>query len=108
VNSQLIADLEAARALIDTPEKWWQMGGHNAGATHNCTCAGLAVSNSCEITPDDVWYEQDSTERRRACYAALGFVGVCDMAAWNDAPERTHAEVMALFDRAIANERSKA
>lgn len=27
---------------------------------------------------------------------------------WNDAPERTHAEVLALYDKAIATERGKA
>ena len=27
---------------------------------------------------------------------------VCEIPSWNDAPERTHAEVLDAFDRAIA------
>ena len=100
MNHQLIADLERARALIDTPEKWWQSGGHNWRAEHECLCAGLAIEEAC-IGPGG-W------DREGECYSALGFGGMRDIAKWNDAPERTHAEVLATFDRAIANERSKA
>jgi hypothetical protein len=36
-------------------------------------------------------------ERLRAAIGNLSIPG------WNDAPERTHAEVLAAFDRAISN-----
>ena len=34
-------------------------------------------------------------------------IGSHEIVPWNDAPERTHAEVMAAFDRAIAAEQAK-
>lgn len=88
--SRSVADaLRAAKALIDTPEKW-----------------------SCR---DGAWYRPEETGKRCVVIAltdadsfnaiplfkrANGFVA--DVAKWNDAPERTHADVMQAFDRAIA------
>ena len=34
-------------------------------------------------------------------YSALGFKTLGELVTWNDAPERTHAEVLARFDEAI-------
>lgn len=110
MNPQLIADLEAARALIDTPEKWIKgMGAHSA--------SGMPVSI---FGPDAVSFSivgayarscgRGNVDREYAVICALrAAMGVDElMYLWNDAPERTHAEVLELFDKAIANERSKA
>lgn len=44
----------------------------------------------------------------RALDALRDAIGGTDtVIAWNDAPERTHAEVLAAFDKAIAAERAK-
>ncbi len=94
MNPQLIADLEAARALIDSPEKWGKGAQVRSGG---CNCIYTALR--CGMF------------RAVKCLDALGFAGatsISDVWKWNDAPERTHAEVLELFDRAIANERSKA
>ena len=113
MNPQLIADLERARALIDTPEKWNKTGSSATDASGNavpacsddarCFCVFGAIRRAVS----------EHTHREDAClsrlYLSLGFTnGPERLFRWNDAPERTHAEVLAAFDRAITNERSKA
>lgn len=84
--------LIAARALIDTPEKWVK------GRKYGCWCARDAI---IAVAPD----EPRSTNSALATLKrAIGRPGIV---SWNDAPERTHAEVMAAFDRAIAAEQAK-
>lgn len=94
MNEQLVADLKAARALIDTPEKWIQLspGGHNYDTkTPGCTCVANAMYFSCG----------ENSVRQNAMLRAFGFDRLGLIWAWNDAPERTHADVMAAFDKAI-------
>ena len=80
--------LIAARALIDTPEKWIK------GSSRNGQGGYCALGAMDKIGPES------------GCYLALrsalpseepGFV-----AAYNDLPTTTHADILALFDRAIA------
>ncbi len=89
-------NLIAARALIDTPEKWGK------GPDRDCFCAVDALT--------DVAYETDFDD---ADHHLLGrFLPVdyapdpsdwnCPVAQFNDDPATTHADIMALFDRAIA------
>jgi hypothetical protein len=79
-----VADvLRRARALIDTPEKWCQ-GQCELG---EAKCALGAILGA------DPNYA--------AAALALNRVVAPNIPAWNDAPERTHADVMAAFDRAI-------
>lgn len=101
---QTLADqLRAARALIDTPEKWIR----NAWA-RTSTRGRLALS----------W-----ADSRAKCFCVGGAIRRSDGRRWplaevvlrdaittghstiyglNDDPTTTHADVMALFDRAIA------
>ena len=85
-----VADLlRRARALVDAPEKWMK---HPRG---DRLCAGLAITFASD---GDL-----NTELR--AYHALREVAPFPnggIAQWNDAPERTHAEVLQAFDRAIA------
>ena len=97
----LVETLRAARALVDTPEKWWQKNGHNHDKDrHTCTCVGLALT-----TPQWDWGFEEEFSARRFFSATLGLPPEGDMAQevfdWNDAPERTHADVLAAFDKAI-------
>lgn len=85
--------LRRAKALIPDQEHWWQEGLSSflpgGGRTY---CAGLAISHSS----DAHW---------QASYVfskAIGGNGLSSIYDWNDAPGRTHAEVMQAFDRAIA------
>ena len=82
IKSRLIA----ARALIDQPEKWTK-------DASSCAYGALvAVSQGGEYC----WL---ASHLRRSINShggrADGIMG------WNDAPERTHAEVMRAFGRAI-------
>lgn len=82
--------LRAARALIDTPERWAQHAYNvqNPDGTR-CYCM-LGALDQVKL---------DHNETCAFLYAAIGMISI---ALWNDAPNRTHNEVMAAFDRAIA------
>lgn len=95
--------LRRAKALIAEPEKWTK--GENArdaagnwvwadSARAVCWCAQGAIN---AVAPDSLV----------ALCNALGFVNrtagvMSNIVTLNDAPTTTHADIMALFDRAIA------
>jgi hypothetical protein len=85
--------LRAAKALMDTPEKWWR--GPKIGHPTRGTCPVLAIdaaSNDRGLAPKETF----------ARAVGLDHVWPTDsIAKWNDDPKRTHAEVMEAFDRAI-------
>lgn len=81
-------DLIAAKALIDTPEKWCQ-GTATAGYGARL-CAIRAAGGARYRNKDAV----------AALKAALP-IGEKSLPRFNDSPDTTHADVMALFDRAI-------
>lgn len=98
--------LRAARELIATPERWTQGAGSRDadGVARNfnepsvtCRCLYMAVSIAAGN------YHQGQLD----AFWALGFREQSHVVGWNDAPERTHAEVMALFDAAIQAEEAK-
>lgn len=91
-------NLIAARALIDTPEKWTKnakarnAAGRSvspAGGSAVCWCGFGALVKVC-----------GPREAENVAYAA--FHGPGNIAGLNDRPETTHSDIMALFDRAIA------
>lgn len=90
--------LIAARAKIADPSNWGKgMRGGGRRSIETC-CAAEAI--------EEVAQPMTSPERHaafRALYNAAGLDWRGDMLTkWNDAPERTHAEVMAAFNLAIA------
>lgn len=86
--------LRAARALIDTPEKWGQ--GFNSRRPGTC-CALEALEAVAQTTGTDHHAADD------ALRIAVPLSGVYTT-TWNDARSTTHADVLAAFDRAIAAE----
>ena len=93
--------LKAARALIDTPEKWTR--GLNARDAHGqdvrpnsleavCFCARGAIIRSAGFEHIDAY---------ELLQNALPIGGNDFVPAYNDNPDTTHADIMALFDRAI-------
>lgn len=96
--SQLADDLRAAKALIDTPEKWCKGSYHHDGmGDAHCIVGAVMV-----VTPE-------YSKRRNMALEAIGrqtpqFDDATSgfMPRYNDAPTTTHADIMALFDRAIA------
>lgn len=93
--AQLVADLVAAKALIDTPEKWWKGSYHNDAG--DCFCAMGAVLHVTDCNP--------FSSRVRACRelleAAVPIMTRQPVGLYNDEFSTTHADIMALFDRAI-------
>lgn len=88
-----VADvLRRARALIDAPEKWIQRAAKIGGRM--CMFGALSVALGSK---DSTVPAGDKSLR----LLSLG-VGGCSVSRFNDAPERTHTEVLAAFDRAIA------
>jgi hypothetical protein len=87
-------NLIAAKALIDTPEKWIKGSFHKAG----CFCAVGALGMASNGNPENWGYDE-----REALLRALPVDAVAySVALFNDDPDTTHADIMALFDRAIA------
>lgn len=81
--------LRRARALIDTPDKWCQGRYHKPTGRH---CSLGAMNKAMGRGKSDGFAE-------RALYAAAAEMGDGSVVLYNDT--HTHAEVMALFDRAI-------
>lgn len=93
--SQIADDLRAAKTLIDTPEKWAQ----DAGEQGRCYCASTALSVGVGLGPHNPRY----TEAMSALRLAGGFGSEEEVIAFNDRGSTTHADILALFDRAIAS-----
>ena len=89
-------NLIAARALIDTPEKW---GKEDYEPRPGCFCIfgaiakvkGVEASPIVEGGPENEFLEEALPD---------DFDG--GVVAFNDDPFTKHADIMALFDRAIA------
>lgn len=82
--------LRKARALIDASEKWCQGWGDGG---RRCVLHALA-----DVSPDGV-YDRKASSLLSKC---AGWNSPLSLGYWNDRPGRTHAEVLALMDRAIA------
>lgn len=91
-------DLIAARALIDTPEKWCkEVNRYEKNGVVISRCAIEAVSAS---TADNHAFHAARVALIDAMPRAP--TGTFDMVSvYNDRAATTHADIMALFDRAI-------
>lgn len=85
----LADDLIAARALIDTPEKWCK-GKMSDGKGRYCALGAC-------------YADQAAGERVLSAIYEVGVPNSGFLARFNDDPTTTHADVMALFSRAIAS-----
>ena len=86
-----------ARVKIADPAKWGK-GMRGNGLRHFDTCCAAEAIE--ETAPRD---HKARTDALRALYNASGLDWSKDaIIHWNDAPERTHAEVLAAFTLAIA------
>lgn len=84
--------LRAARALLATPGVWPLK-----------VCAHTAIGEALHPDNRDMlrWTAEDTRRAEVALYATLGVQHSFSVWRWNDAPERTLADVLALYDRAI-------
>lgn len=105
VRTTLRDDLIAAKALIDTPEKWRK--GENA-----YWYEPFCVLGACREVSYDRGGLPDMQGMRKALRLALppeyrnDEIFDYPTTRFNDDPDTTHADVMALFDRAIASAES--
>ncbi len=94
--------LIAARAKIEAPERWTQ-GEYARNKRGGCVDEN-SPSAACWCIVGAIG--SVSMEQQHAAWgpliAAIGGPANLHIPNWNDAPERTHAEVLAAFDRAIA------
>lgn len=93
-------NLIAARALIDTPEKWGKGNDsfpptRHSGSKTDCLCAHGAV----HVAMNGDW-GRDAWKITDALMTALPDEW-SNTPDFNDAPSTTHADILALFDRAI-------
>lgn len=106
--------LTKARALIATPDKWWQkndakqLSRLREGVPE--LREGIPELGDCAWTAIDVVAHRYGTTYGTdpaTAYLVAQIGGDTEdkphvrVFKWNDAPERTHAEVLAAFDRAI-------
>ena len=86
--------LRAARALIDQPEKWTQNKlARQVNGGMVARCVDGAILSVC--------LDGEQQETREYLGDSINGKGRLQLSEWNDAPERTHADVMLAFDRAI-------
>lgn len=100
--------LVAARELISVPERWTRgsyardIDGRQRGAKSDyatCWCASGAIER---VAGDATFFGlQDKA------WKALASLSGGSVATFNDDQRTTHADVLELFDRAIADERAK-
>ena len=84
--------LRNAKAKIDTPEKWAHSAADFNAGKH---CPATAINTTA--------FNRHTNDAFELFQQVVG----SKIAAWNDAPDRTHAEVMQAFDKAIALAESK-
>lgn len=99
MNKQLADDLRAAKALIDTPEKW--VKGVDFTRTRRCAMAaiidalGQPMGGYRFSECDRALCKALTIRKRRGSYPH-------PVVAFNDDLDTSHADILALFDRAIA------
>ena len=98
-NTQKLAAIRAIRKLLATPDRWTQ----GAMARDKRGDVELDISSKavCWCLVGSIRYVCRTFTRRWTTYEFLaGLLGFEDIAEWQDAPERTHADILALLDRA--------
>jgi hypothetical protein len=96
--------LIAAKARIDSPEKWCKGVSWRTKSGDVTECSEIAYS-CCGYGAITAVLSEDNRASMPHIQANTTLelaIGGQLFSRWNDAPERTHAEVMAAFDRAIA------
>lgn len=89
-------DLRAAKALIDTPEKWGKRFMQEGG--RHCI---LGAVEAAVGTEDDRFDNTLDAIRKHLPPLHAPYIS-----SFNDYPKTSHADVMALLDRAISSESS--
>lgn len=96
-----LALLKAVRARLDRPEAWCQ--GADARDRRGRGVSVYAARAVAWSVRGAAWVETDpmSPSPTPVLSAALGFASIPAMIIWNDAPDRTHADIIARLDESI-------
>jgi hypothetical protein len=100
--------LVTAKSLIDTPGKWTkgQMSKYNPDIAGYSFCSAGALEVAGKMIEGELWFpflhniELAKSEARTVMSLVTGETYLVE---FNDNAERTHGEVMAAFDKAIAS-----
>lgn len=94
--------LVAARERIATPDRWtqWMVACNRQG--ESVSAKSRSAARWCAMGAIIASMDEDIERRDEAACAVRRIVGE-SLTCWNDAPERTHEEVLDAFDRAIAS-----
>lgn len=99
--SSVHENLIAAKALIDTPEKWGKGGWEPKNGRCLCSVGAVVVATNGNHDFDGAWTPAVlQVDAALENHLPKPFNRVAE---YNDDPATTHADVMALFDRAIAS-----
>lgn len=98
-----VETLKAARALIDTPEKWWQKKGDEYRAGRHCAITALDEVGGVRATTGPAI---PALARAIGGWTEEPVLLVRTITSFNDS--HSHAEVLAAFDRAIEVEEARA
>jgi hypothetical protein len=97
--------LRKTRELIGTPERWIKQAYTKRVDRRACYCLdgalGYAMGKDPFCQPTEGCYVENA-EVYAKVLKALGFETDIDVHTWNDKPRRTHAQVLARLDKAIA------
>ena len=109
-----LEELKAVRELLSDPEHWTRgafardaQGGEISPASPEAACwciGGAAMYMASEPGWDFIQLLDASLPVLRAVGDVIGCTDVGFIGDWQDAPDRTHAEVLDALDRAIAAE----
>lgn len=106
MNAQTAVEvLIAARELVSTPDRWTQ---DVSARDHNgaeCDPDSPAAACFCSLT---ALYKAGGRNERTEVARGIFMRAVRQaVSQYNDAPRRTHAQILAAFDRAIARARER-
>ncbi len=93
MNTNVARVLTCAKEVLSKPSVWWQQG----TASRGTMCVSMAIGY---VVVDSDRYL--SLAAHAVFAQAIGLKNTSMIPIWNDAKERTHADVMAAFDKAIA------
>ena len=102
--------LRKARKLIEKPERWCKGDAAKDRAGENEDVMSRKAAAFCMagavVRASGGWCREYYTARDHV-EAVIGSHALDALAEWNDAPRRTHAQVLRAFDKAIAKLEAK-
>lgn len=103
----VLTTLTEARRLIEDPSHWTRGAAARTASDMPVRTSDRKAVSFCAVgTLQKVTGDEDylslGAQSREAFFVLQAALNDWDVIGWNDAPYRTHEEVLALFDDAIA------